>query len=240
MTERENFLERWSRRKTEAQRDAVAQPDADISAKPPTEVEAQAAGAPEAGQQSPAAKDQRSPTAREEPAFDLASLPSLDSITATTDIRAFMAPGVPAELTRAALRRAWAADPTIRDFRGLQENDWDFNDPNGVPGFGNFAPGEDIKKLLAQVFGETEPEGGKRESLDQTAPAKAQSDPAANPEPPPPARQAAEGQVADTSTENSSAGIVQRNSIAALQDKSSEVEPPQPTLARKHGRALPQ
>ena len=38
-----------------------------------------------------------------------------NSITAATDIRAFLAPGVPAELTRAALRRAWTADPAIRD-----------------------------------------------------------------------------------------------------------------------------
>ena len=33
---------------------------------------------------------------------------------APSDIRAYLAPGVPAELTRAALRRAWLADPTIR------------------------------------------------------------------------------------------------------------------------------
>ena len=75
------------------------------------------------------------------PEFDLASLPSLDSITAATDIRAFLAPGVPKELARAALRRAWSADPAIRDFKGLAENDWDFTDPTAMPGFGALPPG---------------------------------------------------------------------------------------------------
>ena len=65
-------------------------------------------------------------------AFDMSSLPPIDSIVATTDIRPFLAPGVPAELTRAALQKAWRSDPAIRDFIGLSENSWDFNDPNGM------------------------------------------------------------------------------------------------------------
>jgi 6-methylsalicylate decarboxylase len=44
-------------------------------------------------------------------------------------IRAFLRPGVPAELARAALRRAWVADPAIRDFIGLAESSRDFNAP---------------------------------------------------------------------------------------------------------------
>ena len=42
---------------------------------------------------------------------------------------------MPAELTRAALRRAWVSDPAIRDFIGIAENQWDFNDPEAIPGF---------------------------------------------------------------------------------------------------------
>ena len=68
--------------------------------------------------------------------FDLASLPPIDSIGANTDIAAFLRPGVPMELTRAALRRAWTSDPAIRDFVGLVENGWDFNNPDAVSGFG--------------------------------------------------------------------------------------------------------
>ena len=71
------------------------------------------------------------------PEFDITTLPSLDSIAADSDIRAFLQRGVPAELTRAALRRVWSADPAIRDFIGLSENAWDFNAPDSIPGFGS-------------------------------------------------------------------------------------------------------
>jgi hypothetical protein len=39
-------------------------------------------------------------------------------------------------LVRAALRAAWVADPAIRDFIGIADNQWDFNDPTSMPGFG--------------------------------------------------------------------------------------------------------
>ena len=61
--------------------------------------------------------------------------------------------GGPDELQPAALRRAWTADPAIRSFRGLQENDWNFNEP-GVPGFGGLGPEVDVKGMVAKVFGE--------------------------------------------------------------------------------------
>jgi len=63
-------------------------------------------------------------------------LPPLQSITVGTDIRSFLASNVPVALTNAALRRAWATDPAIRDFIGIAENQWDFNDPTAMPGFG--------------------------------------------------------------------------------------------------------
>jgi Protein of unknown function (DUF3306) len=73
--------------------------------------------------------------AMQEP-FDPASLPPIGSITADTNIVAFLKSDVPMELTRAALRRAWTSDPAIRDFIGIADNQWDFNDPNGISGFG--------------------------------------------------------------------------------------------------------
>ncbi|MGH6728375.1 MAG: DUF3306 domain-containing protein [Pseudolabrys sp.] len=65
-----------------------------------------------------------------------------------------VAPGAAPELTRAALRRAWSADPAIRDFIGLIGNAWDFNDPRGVPGIGPMPAGEDVGRLLAQAIRE--------------------------------------------------------------------------------------
>jgi TorA maturation chaperone TorD len=86
------------------------------------------------------------------PPFDLASLPPLQSITAGTDIRSFLGSSVPVELTRAALRRAWVTDPAIRDFIGIADNQWDFNDPTAMPGFGPVRAG-DVANLAG--LGET-------------------------------------------------------------------------------------
>ena len=88
--------------------------------------------------------------------FDLASLRSIESIAANTDIAAFLRTGVPDELTRAALRRAWMSDPAVRDFIGIAENQWDFNDPNAIPGFGPLDPVENAGGLFAQVSGRLE------------------------------------------------------------------------------------
>src|SRR4051794_40072517 len=151
MTDRDDsskgFFERWSRKKIDSERESPAKADSkDVS--PPAEIR------PSERQ---ATNDAETPVrAALKPEFDLTSLPSLDSITAVTDIRAFLNPSVPTDLARAALRRAWAADPAIRDFKGLAENDWDFTDPTAMPGFGALPPGTDIKKMLAQIFGEAE------------------------------------------------------------------------------------
>src|SRR5262249_54214102 len=140
----EGFLARWARRKREAGEAAEAVPPADAP-KAPEE-------APEGAARPPAGAAE-APLASEPPTFDLSTLPPIDQITAATDIQPFLAPGVPAELTRAALRRAWVADPQIRDFVGIAENQWDFNDPNAIPGFGTLGPLDDIAKLVSRVIG---------------------------------------------------------------------------------------
>jgi hypothetical protein len=88
----------------------------------------------------------------EQPSDDASSiletLPAIDSITATTDIRAFLGPGIPEGLKHAALRQAWATDPAIRDFVGIAENQWDFNKPQDIPGFGLLDPSLNIQRLV--------------------------------------------------------------------------------------------
>jgi Protein of unknown function (DUF3306) len=81
----------------------------------------------------------------------LETLPAIDSITATTDIRAFLRPGVPDMLKHAALRQAWTTDPAIRDFIGIAENQWDFNKPQNIPGFGLLEPSENIQRRVATI-----------------------------------------------------------------------------------------
>jgi hypothetical protein len=111
----ERFLARWSRRKQEAKAD---------HAEPAPEKAAEAA---------PSQGASAEPVL---PEADLSNLPPIESIDAATDVTAFLRKGIPEELSWAALRRAWSADPAIRDFVGLAENAWDFNDPNAMPGFG--------------------------------------------------------------------------------------------------------
>ena len=85
---------------------------------------------------------------------DPPTLPPIESIDAQTDITVFLRSGVPDELRLAALRRAWTVDPAIRDFKGPQENDWNFNNPNSIPGFGEVGPEVDVKRTVAKILGE--------------------------------------------------------------------------------------
>jgi hypothetical protein len=142
MSEPENFVARWSRLKRKTDRAAEAEADA--------QQEAAAAGSQTGAKDGPADASAAEPPA---PGFDPASLPPIESITAETDIRAFLQSGVPAELTRAALRRVWTTDPAIRDFIGIAENQWDFTDPTAMPGFGPLEPTDDVRKLVAQAMG---------------------------------------------------------------------------------------
>jgi hypothetical protein len=112
--------------------------------------------APEPGVILPSVSAETEANAATAEPFDLASLPSIDSIVADTDIGVFLRSGVPAELTRAALRRAWASDPAIRDFIGIAENQWDFNDPDAIPGFGPLQTTDEAPAALAQVASKLE------------------------------------------------------------------------------------
>jgi hypothetical protein len=151
--------------------------------------------------------------------FDPATLPPIESIDAGTDVSAFLRPGVPADLARAALRRAWMADPAIRDFVGLAENAWDFNKPGGVPGFGPLRAIDDIQRLAAEVAGVASavtPEGESGEEDGKPAPAQQQT-----------ATSAPQDIQASAAPDD-----------AAVQSDSRPAEP-RPSRAR-HGGALPE
>jgi hypothetical protein len=156
MSEPENFLARWSRRKRAAV-DPVDEPAAKDAAVEQKKEE------PVGDQVSPDEPAREG----EVPAFDLSRLPPIESIVAGTDIRPFLASGVPAELTRAALRRAWTTDPGIRDFIGLSENAWDFTKA-GPTGFGPLLPIDDVKKLVAEIFSHREEKAPRESESDST------------------------------------------------------------------------
>jgi hypothetical protein len=217
MSDQENFLSRWSRRKLEPA-------DEKVPAEPPQP----AAGAPPAGED--AATAAGAATARQgeaAPEFDLSKLPSLDSIGAESDIQAFLQAGVPSALKHAALRRAWSADPAIRNYIGPNENFWEGVGMDNVPGFGALDPSVDVKKLVAQIFGEAEPQP----RTDDTAPAEANV-----PTP-----------VANESSPTETKGQLAQNTDPLLQcdeNVATHHDDPQQEVAaarpRRHGGAMPE
>jgi hypothetical protein len=219
----QNFLERWSRRKLAATETAAGEaPNAESS-----ETENTAANTP-----ADAASDAAAV------AFDRASLPPIESVTAASDIRAFLAPGVPLVLTRAALRRAWASDPTIRDFIGLAENQWDFTRPEGVPGFGPLEPSPDLRRVLATLYDDIAAEGARAPDADSadTSETSENSGETASPD-------RAAGSLADTAAQCpvSDPEILRQpgDNNAAMQDDPVGDAADQAPAHRKHGRALP-
>jgi hypothetical protein len=239
MSEPENFLTRWSRRKR-----VTGEP-----AEPAPAVETAPAKPAEAGEPDLTAAIRRTPEAADasRPDIDPATLPSLDSIGAQSDISAFLRPGVPGDLRLAALRRAWSADPAIRDFKGLADYDWDFTAPDSMRGFGELDPGTDVKKMLAQMFSEMPrpdappselPKAAEQPTLpphelssptDRATPARAEE----------PARAADITEPPNTAaTEND--GIVRREQDIASQDDLAKPDDPQGGRRRPQGSALPQ
>lgn len=116
------FLARWSRRKQD-----LAKPPPPSAA--PAPLPQESAGRQPAGQES-----DEDAAARE---AHLAELPDLTRIEAATDIRGFLDARVPEALRLAALRRAWASDPAVRDYLDpARDYALDYNTPGAAPGYG--------------------------------------------------------------------------------------------------------
>ena len=231
----EDFLTRWSRRKREA--------DLARSEQPEPKTDDAAKTAPESGLDAKA--DAGKPAE-----FDPATLPPLESISALSDITAFLRAGVPAELTRAALRRVWTVDPSIRDFVGLAENAWDFTDPNAMPGFGPLEDTEDVRRMIAKVVDSIGEQAKK--AVTESAPETPEIAQDAND-----SSQIGSGQDEKASRERASDAALTEESSAqnagsevllqsntddgAVQTNMTEiVEKPKQIVRRPHGGALPE
>lgn len=200
---REGFLARWSRRKRGEPEDKAPEPPV-----APPAPEAPVAPAPAA-----------------EPEFDLSLLPKLEDLTAESDLKPFFAKGVPLALKQAAVSRMWTLDPIIRDFVGPADYAWDFNAPDGVPGFSLDLP-EEAKALAKRLLGVDRDEQDQTERpLAEAPPAAKQAPPAALP---PPAAPVAAAHPPDFVPPT------------LLPESSAEAEPePDPAPRRRHGSALP-
>lgn len=225
MNDPENFLSRWSRRKRDA--DAHGERDAEPGQ------------APQPDDKPGAREPEPAPSVEE---FDIEQLPPIESIGADTDISDFLRPGVPEALRHAALRRVWSSDPTIRDFVGLNENFWDAGGAGGIPGFGDLDPGFDVKRLVAELFGERPREASPPEA----------SPPEAGQEHPATSSQASENSNADTRLAESGTSEQERSAAqspssqraenAAMQNQTINQEDgsaPAVKHGRRHGGAMP-
>ncbi len=229
MTAPESFVSRWARLKHEAdaahETEAVEASPSEATVPPDPEPDAVPVGQ----------------NAEVVGPFDPASLPPVDAITFDTNIRPFLQGRVPAALTRAALRQAWTSDPAIRDFIGIAEYQWDFNDPETIPGFGPLLAEDNVQSLFEQAIGlhrkvaetiaQTPLPAGQQQSVetDQKSATLAldQTVPPASDEPP-----AVEVDVPKSTDDVSGEAVAQ-----AHPDGAAEVEGP--PNRRSHGGALP-
>ncbi|HET7804018.1 MAG TPA: DUF3306 domain-containing protein [Pseudolabrys sp.] len=211
MNDPDNFLSRWSRRKREADESKHGEED-----------KAVANPVPESQQRGPVTEPDTAA-----PEFDIEDLPSIETISADTDITDFMRTRVPEALKHAALRRAWSSDPRIRDFVELNENYWDAAGPDGIPGFGDLDPNLDVQRLVSELFGETPRQDTSSQSQSDDV-----ADSSGSPAQKPPAA------ISPTEPTVVSDNLPQSNENAAAQ-----TEPPQPAsekkFARRHGGAMP-
>ena len=218
----EAFMARWSRLKRKESAGAGEAP----AAAPAAAREPAAHGPARPGPAQPAAQPPGG-----DPAIDLADLPAIETISAGSDIRAFLRSGVPAELTKAALRRAWTSDPAIRDFIGIAENQWDFTDPQGIPGFGPLEAHEDVAPLLRQALGQGLPAPTVEPALRPTAPE-------------PGASSAAQvhgipDRNIDDGGDNRAVEGQQNVALAAAQHAAPPADAHRPSSRRTHGSARP-
>jgi hypothetical protein len=208
------LLSRWSRRK----RGAIAVVEATNS---------RGQSAPSAGREDFRPRDAgpiRNAAGQTISTSDLPSLVPLEAIGAETDIRAFLAAGVPPELARAALRRAWLSDPKIRDFVGLADYDWDFNTPGSMAGFGILDASGQAERELARLV---------RQAVAVTTGETPVS-------PPPIGELRTSDKVSNSAMSRDPPDPVQLHDESAVSDHRSEELADRPfPHQRRHGRALP-
>ena len=240
----DGFLKRWSRKKrTEppaADAESVEAPPSDLpppagrSARPHTglRTDPSAGEGPQAGEgfenaPSPAERGKagmgvapQAPSAntkQDDDAIDPATLPPIESLGADSDYTVFLRKGVPEALRIAALRKAWASDPFIRDFRSPAiDYGWDFTTPEF-----DLRPTDDVAKMLDRIFPPKAPES--EQPAEPAAPANEAPKIASRSDPPAPELR-----------------LPQKQAEPPVREPARDPAPAEPALPRrKHGGALP-
>lgn len=105
MSEEDDFLSRWSRRKRAR---PTAETEEDVSPPVAEAVEGEVADEPE------------------DMVLERLGLPDPDTLEAGADFRRYLVEGVPQSIRRRALRRLWVSDPILANLDGLNDYDQDF------------------------------------------------------------------------------------------------------------------
>jgi len=223
MSDHEGFLARWSRKKRST----------DSAPRDPAESTTRGETAPD-----PATPESPAPALLSEeaqPSLDPALLLPVDSIGPESEIGAFLAPGVPPALARAALRRAWSADPAIRDFIGLSENSGDFNLPGGMHGFGSVTA-EQVRRLLARATGAPEdPSRSTQAASGDRDPAATERDSVA-----PKADQEQTKKHDDSGRDQQDLVSCNKADAATQHESAPRMDDKAPASQKRHGGALPE
>jgi hypothetical protein len=204
MAEDESFLDRWSRLK-QARAAPKAEPAGPPDPAPPVD-----------------------PATAAEPAeeIDLAALPPVETLGADSDYTQFLKPGVPTELQRGALRRAWVTDREIAEFRAPADYDWNFN----APGYGALWPTDNVAEMLQRLVpGDAQPAAEARPPAEISAAA-----PAAAPPP-----EAADATARTTAAPDAVPKDEPPVTAEAPADPEPDADPPLPERRLRHGGAIP-
>ena len=227
----DNIFARWSRRKQAVRYGETPAPDEEQNA--PEVAAAEVSAEPVDQQPSMVEADAGEP------------LPSVEDLTAESDLSVFLRKGVPEALKSAALRKMWSLDPVIRDYIGPSEYAWDFNKPGSMAGFGPLDANESIAEFLSTMS------GGARAGL-----ARAVARPEAPSGPPQQIMDVSQDQGASTPPDSPAEAVSPAESpdpphVAASSQPPSPVptkdaadsansdEPPQLVAPRRHGSAMP-
>jgi hypothetical protein len=236
--ERENFLARWSRRKEAVEAEEAAA----LPALGP-QGRAEAGSDTDSGPGSPAPGSFPASPCQQAEAEEPEPLPRIEDLTAESDLSAFLRKGVPEALKAAALRRAWSLDPAIRDYIGLAEYQWDYNNPASIPGFGPASGGMSVKNLFSRPIG-MQPDRPREDAFSDAQGAAESGAPDAHKESRQTAESAADPQEASAqdastpaaSTEGTVPPVAAPTEVAG---SISENAPPRASAAPRHGRAAP-
>jgi Protein of unknown function (DUF3306) len=229
----EPFFSRWSKRK-QAARAAEPPPE---DAPPPQSDSVAPDGSPEAA--APLRANEGAALAETGiTAEEIAALPSLEELTAETDMSGFLRKGVPEPLRNAALRRMWSLDPKIRDFVcEAREYAYDWNTPGGVPGTGELGAGIDVARMVSQIMGagESAAESGSVADPERepgTLPQSSEPEVAQEPAPDLPVQAVRLGEEGNSMAQNSG------NEGDRVNENDAENAAPQQPV-RRHGTAKP-